>query len=303
MNWENRLKTEQRNGNTMDIDRKEIKDIVELMNLEDHTVAASVKEVLPDIAKAIEHIVEKMKKGGRLFYLGAGTSGRLGILDASECPPTFGVDHTLVTPIIAGGTKAMIEAVEGAEDDEHQPAEDLKDHHFSKNDVLVGITASGRTPYVKGAFKYVKQIGASCILIACNKNAEISRYADYSIEVDTGPEVVTGSTRLKAATAQKMILNMMSTTTMIKLGKVYENLMVDLKVSNQKLMKRARNIVMVSTGVDYEQADNILNQTQQQVKPAIVMILTGANYEKACQLLEQADGFIHKAIKFVTKVD
>ncbi|MCH1625949.1 N-acetylmuramic acid 6-phosphate etherase [Fredinandcohnia sp. SECRCQ15] len=291
------LTTEQRNNRSGNIDQLSTLEIIKLMNDEDSTVASVVQMVLPQIELAVEAIYHSLKNNGRLFYIGAGTSGRLGVLDAAECPPTFCTPPDMVQAIIAGGETAMFTAVEGAEDSKEQGAIDLKARGFTKSDVLVGIAASGRTPYVIGALQYAQKLGSSTISLACNENAEISQYADHKIEVVVGPEILSGSTRLKSATAQKMILNMLSTTTMIKLGKVYDNLMVDLHASNLKLVERSRRIVMEITGVTYEEAQKILDETNQKVKPAIVMLMAGVSAEKANEVIEQANGFTRKAIE------
>lgn len=292
-----KLTTEQLNEKTKNIDQLSTKEIVKLINEEDQTVAYAVSEALDDITEAIEVIYKALKEDGRLFYIGAGTSGRIGILDASECPPTFCTPLEMVQGIIAGGPEAIFRAIEGAEDNIEGGKEDLKDKNLTNKDVVVGIAASGRTPYVIGALKYAKEIGAKTIALSCNKNAEISKFADHKIEVIVGPEVLAGSTRLKAATAQKMVLNMITTTTMIKLGKVYKNLMVDLNPSNSKLYERARNIVMLVTGVNYDEANKYLNETNQKVKPAIVMILAKVSFEEALKLLDKAEGNVRKALE------
>jgi N-acetylmuramic acid 6-phosphate etherase len=291
------LMTEQTNNRSNNIDQLSTLEIIELMNDEDYTVAASVKKVLPLISVGIELIYTALSNGGRLFYIGAGTSGRIGVLDASECPPTFCTPPELIQGIIAGGNTAMFTAVEGAEDNRENGAKDLQDRQLKERDIVVGIAASGRTPYVIGALEYARSIGAKTIALSCNEQAEISHYADLGIEVIVGPEILTGSTRLKSATAQKMVLNMFTTATMIKLGKVYGNLMVDLNPSNIKLIERARNIVKNITGVSYTEAANILNKTDQKVKPAIVMLLGGVSFEKAKHLLDVTNGFVHEAIE------
>lgn len=267
------------------------------MNNEDSTVTEAIQAALPQIEGAIDAIYHSLKNNGRLFYIGAGTSGRLGVLDAAECPPTFCTPPELVQAIIAGGETAMFTAVEGAEDDLEGGAKDLESRGFTESDVVVGIAASGRTPYVIGALKYARSLGAVTVALACNQNAEISKYADHKIEVVVGPEILSGSTRLKAATAQKMVLNMLTTTTMIKLGKVYDNLMVDLHASNIKLVERAKRIVMDIAGVTYEQAEEALSQTNQKVKPAIVMLAAGVSVEKANEAIWKADGFTRQAIE------
>ncbi|MFT4416255.1 N-acetylmuramic acid 6-phosphate etherase [Fredinandcohnia humi] len=295
------LTTEQRNDKSVNIDQLSTAQIIELMNDEDGTVSQAVRSALPQIEQAVEAIYETLKKNGRLFYIGAGTSGRLGVLDAAECPPTFCTPPEMVQAIMAGGESAMFTAVEGAEDDLDGGARDLEQRSFTKHDILVGIAASGRTPYVIGALQYAQSLGATTISLACNQHAEISKYANHSIEVVVGPEILSGSTRLKSATAQKMVLNMLSTTAMIKLGKVYGNLMVDLHASNLKLIERARRIVMDVTGVSYEEAEAVLNITNQKVKPAIVMILAGVSLEKAIVVIDQANGFTRKAIELANE--
>ncbi len=293
------LVTEQRNARTRDLSELSIKEIIEIMNEEDQTVALAVKKELPAIERAIAAIVSSMEKQGRLVYVGAGTSGRIGVLDASECPPTFGVDFNTVIGLIAGGEGAFIKAVEGAEDNEELAVSDLKRIVLTANDVMVGLTASGRTPYVKGALQYARQAGATTVSVACNKDSLVSSYADHAIEVEVGPEILTGSTRLKAATAQKLILNMISTTAMIRLGKVYQNLMVDLHASNQKLKERSLRIVMEATGAGYEEASLAMKATDNHVKTAIVMLETGRDCEAARAALGEASGFVKRAIEVV----
>ncbi|QNG59229.1 N-acetylmuramic acid 6-phosphate etherase [Bacillus sp. PAMC26568] len=294
------LTTELRNEQTMNIDNANTLEILSMMNNEDLKVAVAVQEVLPEIKAAVECAVESLKKGGRLIYIGAGTSGRLGVLDAVECPPTFSTSPETVIGIIAGGEKAFVRAVEGAEDKEESGAEDLKNINLSADDMVVGIAASGRTPYVIGALRYAKEKGAKAIALSCNKNARISEAADIGIEVVVGPEVVTGSTRMKAATAHKMVLNMISTATMIRIGKVYENLMVDVNVSNYKLKERAVSIIQTVTGAEYELAKETLEKARLKVKPAIVMIKAQIALEQAEELLNRADGDVRKAIALYT---
>ena len=294
------LTTELRNEQTMNIDNANTLEILSMMNNEDLKVAVAVQEVLPEIKAAVECAVESLKKGGRLIYIGAGTSGRLGVLDAVECPPTFSTSPETVIGIIAGGEKAFVRAVEGAEDKEESGAEDLKNINLSADDTVVGIAASGRTPYVIGALRYAKEKGAKAIALSCNKNARISEAADIGIEVVVGPEVVTGSTRMKAATAHKMVLNMISTATMIRIGKVYENLMVDVNVSNYKLKERAVSIIQTVTGAEYELAKETLEKARLKVKPAIVMIKAQIALEQAEELLNRADGDVRKAIALYT---
>jgi N-acetylmuramic acid 6-phosphate etherase len=295
------LTTEQINEDTKYIDQLSTMEIIKLINKEDRTVADSIAEELPHIQEAIEVIYEKLKNGGRLFYIGAGTSGRLGVLDAAECPPTFSVSPDLVQALIAGGERAIFFAVEGAEDNRLLGKEDLRNRQVNQSDVVVGIAASGRTPYVIGALEYARSIGAATISISCNRNSQISKYADTKIEVVVGPEVLSGSTRMKAGTAQKMVLNMMTTTTMIKLGKVYGNLMVDLNASNEKLIERAINIVITITGVTHDEASQVLKATSYSVKAAIVMIETGASIEKVELALQATDGFVRRAINLLKK--
>ncbi|HBX49387.1 MAG TPA: N-acetylmuramic acid 6-phosphate etherase, partial [Clostridiaceae bacterium] len=237
------LVTEERNPDTLNLDKLETVDMLKLINNEDKKVAFAVEKSLSDIAKAVDVIAENMKKGGRLFYIGAGTSGRLGIVDASECPPTFGVDAELVQGLIAGGHDAIFKSVEGAEDNDELGKKDLIDKNLKPFDVVCGIAASGRTPYVLGGMRYAKEIGCPTISVTMNPNSEMAKVADYPISVVVGPEVLMGSTRMKAGTAQKMVLNMLSTGAMVKLGKVYSNLMVDVKASNEKLVARAKRIV------------------------------------------------------------
>ncbi|OJG34349.1 N-acetylmuramic acid 6-phosphate etherase 2 [Enterococcus devriesei] len=269
---------------------------VHLMNQEDHKVPDAVADQLPQIEKVIEVTIAAFKKDGRLIYMGAGTSGRLGVLDAAECVPTFGVEPEMVVGLIAGGEQAMTVAVEGAEDNAELGAQDLKDLHLTENDMVIGIAASGRTPYVIGGLDYARSIGAATGTIACNKGAVISQHAAMPIEVDCGPEFLTGSTRLKSGTAQKLILNMISTISMIGIGKVYNNLMVDVKPTNEKLVERSKRIIMQATEADYETAARYFDEAEQNVKLAIVMILTDSTKDEAAEKLIQADGFVKKTI-------
>lgn len=291
--------TEQRNKKTENIDLLSIREILKIMNEEDREVAFAVEDELENIEMAVNIIYEKLSIGGRLIYLGCGTSGRLGILDAVECPPTFGISPDMVQGIIAGGKNAFIKAVEGAEDDPIQGANDLKEIHFTKFDVLVGITASGRTPYVLGAVKYAKEIGAKTVGITCSNDSKLGYLTDICISPDTGPEVITGSTRLKCGTAQKMILNMISTSVMIKLGKVYGNLMVDVKPTNEKLIERTVSIVVKATDVDEETARKILAESDYSAKMAIVMIKGNFTRSEAERLLEKEGGSITKILRIV----
>ena len=290
------LMTEKRNPKTQNLDQMDTGEFLSVMNEEDGKVAQAVKETLPDIEKAVKTIIKNLKNGGRLIYMGAGTSGRLGVLDAVECSPTFGTTDE-VQGIIAGGEGAFVKAVEGAEDSKELAEKELKSLNIGKNDTIVGIAASGRTPYVIGGLEYARKAGADTVAVSCNKNAEISKYADVAIEVDCGPEVLTGSTRLKAGSAQKMILNMISTASMVGVGKVYGNLMVDVRATNEKLVERAKRIVMEATGTSYEEAEKNLVLAKWHVKTAIVMILAGCGYEEAAQRLEKADGFVREAVK------
>lgn len=295
------LTTEQINPRSLNIDTMDSESIVRLMNEEDATVAAVVREALPQIAKAVDLIVKQFNRGGRLIYLGAGTSGRLGMLDASECPPTFGVSSDHVKFVLAGGAEAFLKGIEGAEDNEEAAREDILALNPTKEDCLVAISASGRTPYCISALNQAKQLGIPCITISCNKPAEMSRYADVPVEVVCGPEVLVGSTRLKAGTAQKMILNMISTASMVRIGKAYQNLMVDMSPINTKLKERAKRMVMTATGVTYAQAEEALTETDWQVKTAIVVILTGVNAAKAESLLKESDGFVRRAVEIASE--
>jgi len=295
------LTTESRNEHSMQIDTANPMDILRIMNEQDQLVALAVKEVLPDVEAAVQFVFESFQKGGRLIYLGAGTSGRLGVLDAVECPPTFSTDPEMVQGLMAGGEGAFLKAVEGAEDDPELGVSDLQSLGLTKNDTVIGIAASGRTPYVIGALRYARSIGAKTVSLSCNKNAAISKEADQSIEVIVGPEVLTGSTRLKSGTAHKMILNMISTSSMILLGKAYDNLMVDVHVSNQKLKERAIGIIRKITGVSYEMASEALEKADLQVKTAIVMIKTNTTKQEAEQLLVEANGYVKTAIQKVEK--
>lgn len=293
------LTTETRNVDTMDLDRMTPEEFVRVMNREDHKVAEAVEKVLPQIAQTITWAVEALKKGGRIIYVGAGTSGRLGILDAAECPPTFGVSSDMVVGVIAGGTEALTKAVENAEDSDRLCEEDLKKIRLSEKDLVIGLATSGRTPYVVYGLRYAGQMGCRTVGISCNADARISEEAGLAIEVVTGPEVLTGSTRLKAGTAQKMILNMISTGSMAGIGKIYQNLMVDVQQSNEKLMIRARNITMEATGCTAEEAERVLKAAGGYVKKAILMILLECDSGEADKALEKADGHIRKALESV----
>ncbi|MBT9719490.1 N-acetylmuramic acid 6-phosphate etherase [Enterococcus durans] len=291
INLEN-LTTERRNEQTFGLDEMSITQAVNLMNQEDQKVAQAVSKELCNIEPVIEQTIESFKKGGRLIYMGAGTSGRLGVLDAAECVPTFGVEPEMVVGLIAGGEAAMTVAVEGAEDSLELGREDLINLHLTENDMVLGIAASGRTPYVIGGLDYARSIGAKTATISCNKDAEISKHADFPIEVDAGPEFLTGSTRLKSGTAQKLILNMISTISMIGIGKVFNNLMVDVKPTNEKLVERSKRIIMQATDVDYETAEKYFDEAEQNVKLAIVIILTDSDKKTAQEKLVDANGFV-----------
>ncbi|MCY7817244.1 N-acetylmuramic acid 6-phosphate etherase [Bacillus haynesii] len=295
------LTTERRNERSKRIHQAETIDMLKIMNDEDKTVAEAVQQVLPDVKTAVDYAVGSLKKGGRIIYIGAGTSGRLGVLDAAECPPTFSISPESVIGIMAGGEKALYQAVEGAEDHEAFGRRDLEAVNLSNNDTVIGIAASGRTPYVLGALKYAKETGAKTVSLTCNENSAISQAADHSIEVVVGPEVIAGSTRMKAATAHKMILNMISTAAMIKMGKVYENLMVDVKVSNDKLKERAIRIIQTVTGVPKETAAQALEKSNNQVKTAIIMLKTNEDAASAEKLLQKSEGDIEKALSFYEK--
>lgn len=295
------LTTELRNEKSTHVDNMSTLDILALINEEDMQIAKQVQKILPDIEKVVDSVAEAFKEGGRLFYVGAGTSGRIGILDAVECPPTFSTPPELVQGVMAGGMKAIEKAVEGAEDSEEVGALDLTDRGLTERDVVIGIAASGRTPYVIGALKYANKIGAVTVSLASNENALISQEADIKLEVITGPEVITGSTRLKAATAHKMVLNMITSTSMIKIGKVYENLMVDLSVSNIKLKERAKNIVATITETSSEEVGRLLEEAQFEVKPAIVMIQADVSFKEAKQSIAEANGFVREAIILARK--
>lgn len=293
----NNMTTETQNPNTTHIDSLSTEEIVTTINREDAKVALAVEKAIPQIAEAVDAIASAIRNGGRLIYAGAGTSGRLGILDAVECVPTFSTPPHLVQGLIAGGEKALVTAVEGAEDYPEHGQRDLENLEFSKNDILCGIAASGRTPYVIGALNYAKSINAKTIAIACNVPSPILDIADIAIGVEVGPEVITGSTRMKSGTAQKMVLNMLSTGTMIKLGKVYGNLMVDVKVTNKKLEQRARRLVMKVAEADETRATALLDQSNNEVKTAIVMHMRDVPADTARTLLSDANGLLGQVIR------
>ena len=292
-----KIATEQRNPNTMNIDTLSTLDMVKLINQEDHRVADAVGEVTDKIAQAVDVIAERLAAGGRLIYCGAGTSGRLGILDAVECPPTYSTDPETVQALMAGGYGAIFKAVEGAEDSKELGVQDMQNIHFGQKDVLVGIAASGRTPYVRGCMEYAKQLGAPTVAVTCCPGSELDQFADIGIAPAPGPEVVTGSTRMKSGTAQKMVLNMLSTGAMIKLGKVYGNLMVDVKPSNEKLIRRCVTIVCSAAECTEAEATKALEACDYRPKVAIVMVLRGVNADTACAMLQKAEGRIAKVLE------
>ena len=291
------LITEQRNPNSMHVDSLSALEIVQLMNQEDKQVPLAIEKCLPQIAQAVECIVAAFQQGGRLVYIGAGTSGRLGVLDASECPPTFGVSPEMVKGIIAGGERALRHPIEGAEDSKEQAVIDLQTIQFSSKDVLVGIAASGRTPYVIGALEYAKSLGSATVSIASNPNSAMANIVDIAIDTVVGPEVLTGSSRLKSGTAQKLVLNILTTASMILMGKCYQNLMVDVQASNEKLKARAIRIVMQATDCDKALAEETLKQADQNAKLAIMMILSGLERAQAEALLEKHHGKLQLALK------
>lgn len=289
-----KIKTEKVNPNTRNFSSMSIRESIEIMNEEDLKSVECIKEQFDNIEKLISKTSNILRKGGRIIYAGAGTSGRLGVLDAVECPPTFGVDYNTVVGLIAGGDNAFVKAKEGAEDSKEEGKKDLEKINFSQKDILIGIAASGRTPYVIGAIEYAKSIGASTGSIACTTESEIGKISDYPVEVVPGPEVLTGSTRLKAGTSTKLVLNMISTISMKNLGKVYKNYMVDLKLSNNKLSTRAINILTEVTSCSVEEAQEKLKVTDGNVKLAIVMILFNLDKEDAQDRLNESNGHIDK---------
>lgn len=293
------LVTESRNKETMGLDQMTPLEIVTVMNREDGKAVEAVEEVLPQIAQAIAWCTDSLKQKGRIIYIGAGTSGRLGVLDAVECPPTFGVSPDMVVGLMAGGTPAFVKAVEGAEDSQTMGEEDLKEIHLSPADIVIGLAASGRTPYVIYGLRYAKKIGCRTVAVSCNRDSEIGKEADLAIEPVPGPEVLTGSTRLKAGTVQKMVLNMISTGSMVGIGKVYQNLMVDVVQTNMKLITRAENIVMTATGCTREEARDSLEEAEGSVKLAITMILLQCGAKSAKTRLNRAGGYVRNAIQDV----
>ena len=291
-----RLLTEQRNPVSMNMDRLSTEEILRLINSQDKLVPLAVEREIPYIMRAVEMIVESFRKGGRLLYFGAGTSGRLGVVDASECPPTFGTDPKIVVGIIAGGHPAMFKSQEGAEDNPAQARKDVDAHGVTAIDTVCGIAASRRTPYVVAAVTRARELGAKTIYITTNPRSEFDIDVDVAICPEVGPEVLMGSTRMKSGTAQKLVLNMLTTTAMIRLGKVYENMMVDLQLTNQKLVERSKRIIMMATGVDYDRAGEVLEQAKGHVKSAIVMIKANVSLDEAQKRIEAANGFVRGAI-------
>ncbi|WP_278600022.1 N-acetylmuramic acid 6-phosphate etherase [Clostridium tertium] len=292
-----KLTTETRNKNTMNLDRMTSIEIAITMNKEDENIIKSIRDTLPKISEVIDMCAKALKGGGRIIYMGAGTSGRLGLLDAVECPPTFGVPSDLVLGLIAGGESAFIKAVEGAEDSKTLGVDDLKNINLTNKDVVIGLAASGRTPYVIHGLKYAREIGCKTAIVVCNKDSEMAKYSDVSIEVVVGPEVLTGSTRLKAGTAQKMVLNMISTGSMVAVGKAYQNLMVDVMQTNEKLVVRAENIVIEATDCDRDTARRALKEANGKVKTAVVMILLNCKYDEAEERLKRAEGHVRFALE------
>ncbi|MFA1239974.1 N-acetylmuramic acid 6-phosphate etherase [Serratia odorifera] len=290
------LVSETRNPATLRLDEMSTLEMVTCFNHEDRKVPLAIEPVLPQIAQAVDLTAAALQAGGRLIYLGAGTSGRLGVLDASECPPTFGVPHGVVVGLIAGGPGALLKAVEGAEDDAELGGRDLRDLQLTATDMVIGLAASGRTPYVIGALRYARQLGCPTAAISCNPDSPIAQEAQVAISPVVGPEALTGSTRMKSGTAQKLVLNMISTGAMVKLGKVYQNLMVDVKATNVKLVDRACRIVTEATGADRSQAEAALTQTGFEVKPAILMILAEVSAEEAQRRLQRHHGFLRAAL-------
>src|SRR6266550_3814479 len=291
--------TEQENPNTLNLSELPLAEIVRLMNEEDSQIAPAVRLVLPAVEKATEGIIGRLSKGGRLFYIGTGTSGRLGVLDAAECPPTFGVAPELVQAVIAGGYEACYRAVEASEDDSDAGADDLRQRGFTKDDALVGVAASGRTPYTVGAIKYARELGAFTVAVACVPGSPIAKAAEISIVAVVGPEVVAGSTRLKAGSAQKMVLNMLSTATLVKLGYVTGNRMTNLQTRNAKLRERAVRIIVAETGLREEDATEKLKAAGSDLGVALVMSKTGCELRTAKDALEKSNGVLQKAIDYL----
>ncbi len=295
-----KLSTEQRNPKSMDIDARPLSEILQIINNEDKLVPLAVEKELPYIEQAVEVIVKTLKNGGRLLYFGAGTSGRLAVIDAAECPPTYGTPFGLIEGFIAGGKEAMFRAQEGAEDKEENGANDVIAAGVTSADVVCGIAASKRTPYAVGAVKKAKELGATTLYITCIPRSEFNiDEVDIAMCPYVGPEVIMGSTRMKSGTAQKLVLNMLTTASMIRMGKIYENLMIDLQMTNQKLVERAKRIVMIITGVDYKEATEFLTRAGGHVKTALVMIKAQVTKEEAKARLEKADGFVRRAVTMI----
>ena len=291
------MTTETRNVNTMELDKMSALEIVTVMNHEDENVPAAIRAALPQIARCAEMAADVVRSGGRIIYMGAGTSGRLGVLDAVECPPTFGVPYGTVIGLVASGAAAFDKPIEDAEDSPEEGCRDLQSVDFRKGDLFIGIAASGRTPYVLGGLRYARELGCPTAAIVCNPNSPMAAAADLAIEVFPGPECVTGSTRLKAGTCQKLVLNMISTAAMVRCGKVYQNLMVDVEPSNAKLVVRARHIVMEATGCDEATAEKAITLAGGHAKTAITMILADCTAEEARARLENAQGHVRLAIQ------
>ncbi len=296
-----KLETEKQNNDTMNIDEMSTLEILKAINRADSTVPEAISHHIDEIAEVVEVIVDRLRKGGHLFYIGAGTSGRLGFIDAAECPPTYGVDEKTVQAIMCGGFSALYKAREGAEDDRQMAEEDVRSYGISEGDVLIGIAASGRTPYTIAALATANEIGAATVAITNNQNSELGQTAQYRIEVVTGPEVISGSTRMKAGTSQKLILNMISTTTFIRLGKAYNNLMVDVKPTNRKLVQRVYNILQRATGCSEAEAEELYGQANGNLKAAIFIYLTGSDLPAALKYIEQAEGHLKTAIRNYTE--
>lgn len=290
------LTTESRNSRSFTLDNMSSLQILETMNQEDATVSKAVQAVLPQAARVVEHCIAAFRAGGRLIYMGAGTSGRLGMLDAAECPPTFGVPDTMVLALLAGGDKAFKKAIEGAEDSYTLGKDDLENLHLRKKDVVVGIAASGRTPYVVGGLRYAQETGCFTAAIVCNHNTPMDEFASEVLPLIVGAEVLSGSTRLKAATAQKMMLNMISTASMVGIGKAYQNLMVDVMQTNEKLKVRAQNIVMSATECSREKAKEVLDKAEGSAKLAIVMLLLSCSAQEAKEKLKEANGHVRSTL-------
>ncbi len=291
------MSTERVNPRTTELSSMSIREAIEVINQENYNSVKCIESQFDVLEKVIEITSEALERGGRIIYMGAGTSGRLGLLDAVECPPTFGVDFNTVIGLIAGGDQAFVKAVEGAEDSEELGVGDLKRIHLNEKDVVIGLAASGRTPYVIGGIEYAKKAGAKCCAVVCNKNSEIGRICPLTIEAEPGPEVLTGSTRLKAGTTTKLILNMISTISMIRIGKIYKNYMVDVKMSNKKLVTRGTNIVSAVTGCSKERAEEVLAESEGSVRTAIAMILLGCRKEEAEDALKKVNGRIQNLVE------